>query len=317
MKRHPPASSPEPAPDSVVPGSVLVHGHVFVDIPESAEAWTPGRYDSDEAYRAARPKLEALKPYGCVRFLECTSVFMGRDPRLMRRLSDDTGIDIWICSGLRGTGGHRHIPKYAFEENAEQLARRWIDEITSGVDGVKARFIKLGIDGGRHGATGGHLVEIDRKLITAAAIAGRETGVTTVCHSGDSGHARITMEEELDTVLEAGLPPRQFVVVHAQHEDDFALHERIARAGFWVEFDGVPRMVDWSVDAVTHLAGKGLLDRVLVSEDKIICDARSLGKPINPGFRPYTTIYEQFLPKLDPAWRKQLMVKNPRTAFGG
>ena len=72
---------------------------------------------------------------------------------MMKRLAEDTGMDIWICTGLRGTAKHRYLPRYAFEESDRQLADRWIREIREGIGGIRARFVKLGIDGGINGAS--------------------------------------------------------------------------------------------------------------------------------------------------------------------
>ena len=59
--------------------SVLVHEHVLVDF-VGADLIRPGRYDRDEVFRIARPKLEELTRFGCRRLLDCTPNFLGRDP---------------------------------------------------------------------------------------------------------------------------------------------------------------------------------------------------------------------------------------------
>lgn len=38
--------------------------------------------------------------------------------------------------------------------------------------------------------------------------------------------------------------------------------------------------------------------------------------PEQPEYRSCVRIYEEFLPKLQPAWRRQLMIENPVAAFG-
>jgi phosphotriesterase-related protein len=303
--------------------SVMVHSHIFIehqDPMKTTEETDPlRRYDYDSLLRAVRPKLEAVMALGCRRFLECTSPWFGRAPALMKRLAADTGMDIWICTGLRGTAKHRYLPRYAFEESDRQLADRWIREIREGIGGIRARFIKLGVDGGINGAYEGRLAEIDQKLLRAAVITVKETGVTLACHTGDKGHAKITFADILALLQREQMPLDRFVVVHAQHEEDFAWHEEIVRAGCWIEFDGIGRMVDWTAEAVASLAGKGLLHRVLVSEDRPVCMAKSVRDgvfPEQPEYRPYLRIYEEFLPKLEPAWRRQLMIENPVAAFG-
>jgi phosphotriesterase-related protein len=101
--------------------------------------------------------------------------------------------------------------------------------------------------------------------------------------------------------------------VHAQNEKDHAIHEQVARAGAWVEFDGIgPRSLDWHLDCVRFLASKGLLSRALVSQDAGWYHA---GEPGGGNYRGYSFIYEEFLPRLEAAWVKQLMIVNPAAAF--
>lgn len=62
------------APFVQKPPSVLVHEHILVDF-VGADRLHPGRYDGDEVFRIARPKLEEVKQFGCQRMLECTPTF--------------------------------------------------------------------------------------------------------------------------------------------------------------------------------------------------------------------------------------------------
>jgi phosphotriesterase-related protein len=282
--------------------SILVHEHVLVDF-IGADQIAPGRYDPEEAFRVARPRLEEVARLGCRRLLECTPDFLGRDPKLMARLADSTGLEIWINTGIYGAGAHKYVPAFAREESAEQLAKRWIAEARQGVDGVKPRFIKTGVNSGP-------LVALDRKLVRAAAIASRETGLTIASHTGNG----VAALEELDIVVSEKVSPSKFVWVHAQSEKDPAIHEKVARSGAWVEFDGIgPKSVDRHLECVRNMAARGLLGNVLISQDS---GWYRVGEPGGGDYRGYAGIYTDFLPKLDPAWVRQLMWDNPRKAFG-
>jgi phosphotriesterase-related protein len=283
-------------------GSILVHEHVLVDF-IGADKIAPGRYDPEEVFRLARPKLEEVRKLGCVRLQECTPNFLGRDPALLVRLADATGLDLWTNTGLYGAANHRYLPAFARDESPDRLARRWIDEARRGVDGVKPRFIKTGVNRGP-------LHELDRKLARAAAICSRETGLTIASHTGD-GRAAM---EQIEIVAEERVAASKFVWVHAQSEKDHSIHERAARAGAWVEFDGVnPKSAGWHLECIRRMASAGLLDRVLISQDS---GWYRVGEPSGGDFRGYTYLYTDFLPRLDPAWRRPLMVENPRKAFG-
>jgi len=285
-----------------VPRSILVHEHVLVDF-IGADRIKPGRYDRDAVFRAALPKLEELKQYGCRRLLECTPNFLGRHPRLLAHLSDATGIEIWTNTGLYGAGNHKYLPEFAREETAEQLAGRWIEEARQGIDGIRPRFIKIGVNNGP-------LDDLDRKLVRAAAIAARETGLTVASHTGD-GPAAI---EEIEIFTAGKAAPDKFVWVHAQNEKDHTVHRRVAKAGAWVEFDGISRAsAAWHRDCVQFMADEGLLSRTLLSQDS---GWYHVGEPAGGDYRGYTFIYTDFLPSLEPARARTLMVDNPVKAFG-
>ena len=279
--------------------SMLVHEHVLVDF-VGADLIRPGRYNRDEVFRIARPKLEELGRLGCRRMLDCTPNFLGRDPELLARLSDATGLEIWSNTGLYGAADHKFVPAFARSETAAQLAKRWIAETR---EAWGPRFIKIGVNRGP-------LDEIDRKLVRAAAITSRETGLTIASHTGDGAAA----VEQLEIVNAETVSPAKFVWVHAQNEQEHSLHEKVARAGAWVEFDGIgPKTGEYHLECVRFLAAKGLLNRTLVSQD---AGWYHVGEPGGGEFRGYTYLYSDFLPRLDPVRIPILMWENPRAAFG-
>ncbi len=282
--------------------SILVHEHVLVDF-IGADQIKPGRYDPDEVFRVARPKLEAIRKFGCVRMLEATPAFLGRDARLMRRLSEATGVEIWVNTGIYGAANHKFVPAFARAQTAEQLARRWIEEARQGVDGVKPRFIKTGV-------MQAPLDELDRKLVEATALASRETGLTIASHT-NSGAAAL---EEIEIVAAKGVAPSKFVWVHAHSEKDHAVHERFAGTGAWLQFDGLSqKSADWHLDCLRFLAERKLLGQALISHD---AGWYRPGEPGGGDYRGYTYLYTDFLARLDPAWVQTLLWDNPRRAYG-
>lgn len=88
----------------------------------------------------------------------------------------------------------------------------------------------------------------------------------------------------------------------------------MARAGGWVEFDGVnPKSAAWHLECVRHMAKAGLLGRVLISQDS---GWYRVGEPGGGQFNGYTYLYTDFLPQLMPPWIRTLLWENPRGAFG-
>lgn len=169
--------------------------------------------------------------------------------------------------------------------------------------GERVRFIKIGVNNGL-------LHPLDRKLVAAAILTSKATGLTIVVHTGD-GKAAL---EQLEMVQASGLATSKWVWVHAQKEKDLAMHERVARAGGWVEFDGINAgAAEWHRQAVEYMASRSLLPRVLLSQDS---GWYHVGEPGGGQFNGYSYIFKEFLPQLDRRWRKQLMWDNPRAAFG-
>jgi phosphotriesterase-related protein len=291
-------------------GLTLMHEHVLVDF-VGADRVSRNRYDVDRVFATVLPHLEQARALGCETLVECTPAYLGRDPQLLKRLSDSSGVHILTNTGYYGAANDKHLPPHAFTETAEQLAARWVGEAQRGIEGtpIKPAFVKIGVDEGP-------LSDIDRKLARAAALTCRETGLPVASHT-PTGAAAL---EEMEIFAAAGVPLSAFIWVHAQNEPDRSFHARAARDGIWVEFDGVsPSSVARHVELVQHMKEQGLLGRVLVSHD---AGWYRVGEPEGGQFRPYDTLFTTFVPALrsaglDSADIRQLLLANPRAALQG
>jgi phosphotriesterase-related protein len=291
---------PPPAPSP----SVLVHEHVLVDFRNRA-AQDAGGFQMAPVLAKVKPHLEEIRRLGCVRFLDCTPSYIGRNPELLLQLAGETGLDIWTNTGWYAARDRQYLPPEALTESAQQIAVRWAREIEQGVGGMKPRFVKIGVNRAP-------LHEIDRKIVLAAALCSRQSGLTVASHTGGGGPAAI---EQLEIFTNAKAEPSRFVWVHADGEKDHSFHERMAKAGAWVEFDHVSEANSaFHLECVRFMASRGLLGRTLISQD---AGYYRPGEPEGGPFRPYSEIYTSFLPTLEPAWVKVLMAENPVAAFGG
>jgi predicted metal-dependent phosphotriesterase family hydrolase len=289
-------------------GATLPHEHVMVDF-IGADRVSRDRYDADEIYRIVMPHLVRAKEAGCRTLVECTPAYLGRDPALLARLASDSGVRIVTNTGYYGAREGKFLPEHAHRETADQLAARWIAEWENGIEetGVRPGFIKIGVDGGP-------LTPVNAKLVRAAARTHLATGLTIACHTGDGAAAL----EQLAILEKEGVDPAAWIWVHAQNEPNQELHRRAAEQGGWVELDGVrPDTIERHVKMVEQLRGADLLGRVLISHD---AGWYSVGEPDGGAFRPYTTVFEQFLPALKKAGFKdeeihRFTVGNPAEAF--
>ena len=296
--------------DSRSLGLTLMHEHVLVDF-IGAGAVSPARYDADAVFKQVLPHLQHLRALGGRTLVECTPAYLGRDPRLLRRLADASGLHILSNTGYYGANQDKHLPPHAFTESVEALAGRWIREWERGIDdtGIKPAFMKIGVDAGP-------LSPVDAKLVRAAALTYKATGLPIAAHTGNS----VAAFEEFDLIEEAGVPLSAFIWVHAHAEPDASRHAKAASRGAWVEFDGLSeKSVDRHVALVLDMRAAGQLDRVLVSHD---AGWYHVGEPNGGAFRPFDTIFTRFIPALKAAGLpdadlSRLLVDNPRRALSG
>jgi len=296
---------PVPAADL---GVTLMHEHVLVDFVGAAEV-SPDRYDSDDAFRVALPHLKELWGRGCRTLVECTPAYLGRDVALLRRLSEASGLHLVTNTGYYGAADDRFVPAHARAESADELSARWIAEHDDGIErsGVRPGLLKTGVDPGP-------LSEVDRKLVRAAARCHLRTGLIIAVHTGDG----IAAMDVVATLRAEGVSPRAYIWVHAQNEPDRALHVRAAEAGAFVELDGIsPDSLGSHVETVTDMIGRGLLSQLLVSQD---AGWYHVGEERGGRFRPYTYLFDGFLPSLrragvSEAEIRTLLVDNPARAL--
>lgn len=307
-----------------------MHEHVLIDF-VGAAGLTPGRYSINEAFAVIRPHLEAARAAGIETIVDATPEHLGRNPVLLRNLSEATGVNIISSTGIYGARGGLYIPDYARTETAEQLSRRFQNEIEQGMSSTKIRagLIKNAVNG-----RSGPLIDIEKKLVRASALASLRTGVPVECHT-DQGHAAI---EQMQIFGDAKAPPRAFIWVHAHEEPDHAFRLKVARAGGFVELDGIrqadpssnPRYtsLEWHIECLRILKEAGLLHRVLISQDSgwyhVTPDPlRSLGSQSRGGpFLEYTFLLQKFLPLMKRNGFSNsevdlLLIHNPADALSG
>ncbi|MBI4624350.1 MAG: phosphotriesterase [Verrucomicrobia bacterium] len=289
-------------------GLVLPHEHVLVDFIGAADV-SPARYDAGVAFAKIKPFLDEAHDLGCRTFFECTPAFLGRDPRLLVRLSEATGLRLVTNTGYYAARQNKFLPAHALTESADELAARWQREWTAGIDGTGVRpgFIKIGLDAGP-------LTPAGRKLAQAAARTHRATGLAIAAHTGD----HVAALAQLAVLRDEGVHPSAWIWVHAQNAKDAAALTTAARAGAWLSFDGVaPPTLARHVASVVDLKRQGFLDQLLVSHD---AGWYRPGEPDGGAFRGYDALFRAFLPAVRregfaDAEIARLTVENPARAF--
>ena len=286
-------------------GIFLPHEHIMSTF--GGEITDDPQYDPIVFDSIVRPYLQYLKGIGVGTVADCTTRYFGRDVRVLREMSEKSGINLIANTGYYGAAGDRYIPEHAYAESPGQLAERWIKEFQVGIQGTGIRpgFIKIGVDSGP-------LSAIDAKLVRAAAITHIETGLVMAIHTGDSIES---VKQQLEIAREEGAHPESWIWVHAQNvknNDDLVY---AAEKGAWLEFDGVSeKNAESHLALVKEMKSRGLLNRVLLSHDGNLYNP--VGGPPK-GFDSLATIFVPLLERngFTPDEVETLVKSNPQKAF--
>lgn len=289
-------------------GKTLHHEHLLVDF-IGADSTGYHRWDKKEVAKKVLPYLLEIKKLGYQTLVECTPSYLGRDPELLKMLSAQSGIQIITNTGYYSAVGGKFIPPHGFSETAEQIARRWIAESKNGIEGtgVYPGFIKIAVERGP-------LQAINKKVVEAACITHKATGLTIMSHTGMA----VPAFEQLAILENQGVHPSAFIWTHAHNEADFGKHIEAAKMGAWVAFDSYKsERLDRFVEFALLMKKQGLLNKVLFSHD---AGWYRPGEPDGGEFRGFEAIERELIPALEKNGLSQhdihqLFVVNPMHAF--
>jgi len=289
-------------------GKTLHHEHVLVDF-IGADSISYNRWNKDSVIEKVLPYLLEIKKLGYKTLVECTPAYLGRDPQLLKMLSVKSGIQIITNTGYYSAVGGKFIPAHGFTETAEQLAQRWIDEAKNGIEqtGIYPGFIKISVERAP-------LEEINRKVVEAACITHKATGLVIMSHTGLATPAF----QQLEILEKYGVSPSAFIWTHAHNEADFSKQKEAARKGAWIAFDNFnPGQLEKFVEFAQLMKKEGLLNKLMFSHD---AGWYKPGETNGGEFRGFTDIENLLIPALEKSGLSQpdiyqIFTLNPAEAF--
>ena len=285
-------------------GLTLSHEHIMSNF--GGEPSYDPNYDRMQLFQQVIPYLKKLKALGVSTIFDCTTAYFGRDVKLLRELSDSTGIQIVSNTGFYGAANDRYIPAMAYEKSISDIAAVWIDEFQKGIDGsgIKPGFIKLAFDNGTPSA-------IDLKLFEAGIQAHLATGLTLAVHTGNNPEA---VQKQMELLEKYQVAFSNWIWVHANKSPDDKILLDAAKRGAWISLDGCKsEHIPAYISRLQKFKRNNLLGNILLSHDG---NSFPRGKAV----RPYHTIPEELIEKLsEEGFTAEeinlLLVKNPWQAF--
>ena len=308
-------------------GKTLFHEHFVFGYPGFQGDTTLGEFDRDAALQVGINVAENLKAHGVKTVVDATTNECGRNPELLKEISEKTGLQIICSSGYYYEG--ESAPAYfkfraSLGDMGSEVYEMYTREITQGIGktGIKAGVIKLA-------SSKDVITEYEKVFFKAAARVQRETGVTIITHTQEG-----TMgAEQADLLISEGADPSRIVIGHMCGNTNIADHVRVLKTGVFVGFDrfGLEGIVGAPLDAIREamlvgIIGTGYGKQVLLSQDTV---NYWLGRPLIlpevvqqmlAHWYP-TNIFDNVIPVLKNAGITDeqidtLLIENPGRLFG-
>ncbi|MEO6496670.1 MAG: phosphotriesterase [Solirubrobacteraceae bacterium] len=245
--------------DAAELGLTLIHEHVRFRDEAVAENW-PGRYDDEGELVAAVEAVNAAAGHGVRTIVDPTAMFGGRDVRFMKRVADQTGVNIAFCTGIYT---YDYLPHYFENRDEDAMAQHFVEDIEKGTQGTEmmASFLKCAAD------EAGVTPNVE-KVHRACARASMQTGAPIMAHSMP---AVGTGPRQLEIFLEEGVAPEKIQIAHCGDSADVEYIEGLLAQGVYAGLDRYGLDMFLPMDqrnAVTaELLRRGHAERLLISQD--------------------------------------------------
>src|SRR4051794_23216543 len=250
-------------------GTTLIHEHlrnsdeaVHNQWPEAgaAKEEAPHEVAPGEDYDVAVREAKAAVDLGVKTIGEPTAMFLGRDVGFMKRVSEETGLQVVPCTGIYT---YDHLPQFFLNRDPDQIAEFFVADIEEGIQGtdIRAAFIKCAAD--EPGVN-----ENIEKVHRAAARASIRTGAPIMAHSRPASN---TGPRQVEIFEEEGVDLSKVQIAHTGDSDDLGYIEGLLETGVWIGLDryGLNLYLPWENRQTTTkaLLERDYADRMFLSAD--------------------------------------------------
>lgn len=307
-------------------GVVFMHEHVFIRTESLQWGWPGfGGWDEETEVAAARERLAQMHSNGVDTILDMTVPGLGRDPALVARAVEGTGLRVMFATGFYT---YEHLPLpfslrgpgKILDGDDRLLESMFEADLTTGIGetGFRAAVLKIVTD------EPGMTPDVER-LANAVASVHLRTGAPICTHA----HAQSRRGLDQQRVLrDRGVDLGRVMIGHSNETTDLDYLTAIIDNGSYLGWDrcGLPLAVplDTQIDTLAALCERGYAGRIMLSHDKSsFMDWFSAAEvdPVLPDWR-YTYLHDTVLPGLRDRGVtddqvEQMLIRNPRAFFGG
>lgn len=292
-------------------GFTLMHEHVFTRSPGVFEAW-PHLWDRAAEIERAVSTFRELKREGVDTIVDLTTVDLGRDVEMVRKVARQVDLNIVMCTGV-----WRFPPRFFQNGRPDPIADLFVKDIEEGMGntGVRAGIIKL--------ATEPEVDDLNRTMLQAGARAHRRTGVPISTHHDVKTRCGLAQQDVFES---EGVDLSRVVIGHSGDSDDVEYLESIIKRGSYIGMDrfGLDFFLSTEkrVETVATLCKLGHADRMVLSHDTN-CYMDTIPPALKAERMPkwhFLHITRDILPALRASGVtdeqvRQMTVQNPRRIF--
>ena len=240
-------------------GFTLMHEHIVCKNTSMDQAF-PDWFNRQEVLSSAISELRYAKQQGLQTIVDATPINLGRDIRLLREVSEKTGVNIIASTGFY------HIDEFFLNGwQIDNLVDQLIPEIEEGIQGtdIKPGVIKC--------ASATEITPTNEKLLRVASRLHKKSGLPVITHSNSAYKNGIP---QLEILLDEGVEPGKLVIGHCGDTADMDYLETILASGCYIGLDrfGIESILsnDSRVDVLVELLEKGYENQIIISQDYIV-----------------------------------------------
>jgi phosphotriesterase-related protein len=290
-------------------GRTLVHEHIVITYP-GEELDRSRTWKRADTVAVAIDRMAELLDAGFRTFVDPCPIELGRDPELYAEIAQRTGMQIVCTTGFYTEHNGIGLPVYWRARDPEEIAELYVSELVDGIGGTGIR------PGAIKAATGVEVTAAERRALSGAALAHRETGAAIITHTEHSQNGAVQQE----VFAEYDADPARILIGHQDEEADLDGLRTLVKGGTFVGVDriGLEMLAPDSrrADHVAALVLEGFAAQVCLSQDHVCTltaprsaywvppERRTLAPEVRAAIkwqvsgRPYTYLLTDFVPML-------------------
>lgn len=280
-----------------IPESTKVLSHEHICCYSEYLNMMSNRYlDKNNLIKKSVEILKKMKEkYDVGLFFDCTPVNIGRDIKLLKVISELSGVDI-VCS----TGFYYNDEPILNCMSSEALA----DFIVKDANNACAGIIKAAVEYET-------VSDFNIKILKASAIAQRETGLPIILHTNANNGNGI---KAVEILLAENVEAEKIVVGHLSDTEDIEYIEHFAKLGCYIALDRMydnktEEYITTKINQINKLCDAGYADKLLLSHDDSVfqgfCDKPQINKP------RWSYMFEYILLRLEKNIANKIISQNP------